>query len=111
MTLDEKTRHYLQWFILCELQGCANMADFLDKKTRLYDFAQKHSRPDGYYVVGLLEETRKAPQSGTVYFTNNVEALHVQNPRASRPSGQPHLQLLTNPHFKPPKHPLEDFKI
>ncbi len=108
MAFDKNNRHYLQWFVLCELQGYANMADFLDKKIQLYDFARKYSHPAVYYMVELLEDVRKDPQSGTVYFSDNIKRVHVQN---SRPSGSPHLQLLVNLNYKPPKHPLEDFRI
>lgn len=91
-------KHYLQWFILSELQACPSMARYLDRKDELYDYICREfiDRKAIYYAVFLLEEARRDSKTGMVRFSEKVKRL----PEFPRPKQRGELTVMINKNWR-----------
>ena len=91
-------KHYLQWFILSELQACSNMSRYASRKAELYDYicCEFIDRKAIYYAVFLLEEARRDNKTGMVRFSEKVKRL----PEFPRPEARGDFSVLINKNWR-----------
>ena len=89
--------HFIQWFVLSELQTCSDMSAYLDKKTRLCDFMWREfiDHKATFYGLILVEEARR-DRSGIVTYSHRIKSP----PTPPRPEKRGAFKVYSNEKWR-----------
>ena len=98
-TLSAYTKHFLQWFVLSELQKPSSLEEYHGLKVRFYDWFRRTSIKDiRAYALYLIDQVRR-DEDGLCYFKSGTVSQALSQP----PRSKPVLSVIDNPDYVPPK--------